>query len=315
MPTATTKLLVREVVARLGHIDRRAQADVRSAQRSDTPPPAADAPERLSPSARERAAEGEGLGLAHHAAESGGVRPGPNPARRCEQSRRSCECCVSCTWWSSRATGVLLAGGCARSTSSERDAQHSARDAQNSAGDAQSRRLALHGPALTKKADKGGSRSGRRDEPNPVEADESARQLLGLQPGARSCGPCAGGSGTGSRSNGTSRSPSTSASAHWDRLQTGGETVSVCPRHPNGVTPAQYEGIPAGNPALPPPGVWGKFATLIAALGEVGHTTQGPGGVGVMLSPGASSPIRHVSAPSAEVAQPSTPSLALLAWR
>jgi hypothetical protein len=37
---------------------------------------------------------------------------------------------------------------------------------------------------------------------------------------------------------------------HWAEFcyRTGGETVYVCPRHPNGVTEAQYKGILAGNP-------------------------------------------------------------------
>jgi hypothetical protein len=37
---------------------------------------------------------------------------------------------------------------------------------------------------------------------------------------------------------------------HWAEIcyRTGGETVYVCPRHPNGVTGAQYEKILAGNP-------------------------------------------------------------------
>ena len=38
---------------------------------------------------------------------------------------------------------------------------------------------------------------------------------------------------------------------HWTEFlyRTGGETVYVCTRHPNGVTEAQYKGILSGNPA------------------------------------------------------------------
>jgi hypothetical protein len=37
---------------------------------------------------------------------------------------------------------------------------------------------------------------------------------------------------------------------HWAEFcyRTGGETVYVCPRHPTGVTEAQYRGVAAGNP-------------------------------------------------------------------